>query len=212
MKRYYSKVLLGDNVYYDFLIIDEKNMKSTYVQECEYSDDLFLGCHRLRRKQFLKKLTKIEDGTYELERKDGAKDRVRKADVENALDLHCGLSTYPDLCKVRPEKGEYFLDSRIEKAVFYFLDDRISFFQLQYWANLFSMAVMESFNFPPSASDAYQFAVVKSIGDHLLLCKQESSDEEIKEVVKKILPEIASLKEKYLKLVGFRKMKGEETC
>ncbi len=74
------------------------------------------------------------------------------------------------------------------------------------------MSVMESFSYPPTAADAYQFAVVKTIGDHLLLGRQLSTTEEVKDTVRKILPEIESLRKNYLKLVGFKKMKGEESC
>ena len=209
MLKYTRKVIKGDLLYHDYLLVDKIQKKMIYTKEEETGKQSLFNYKNKSASSFTKIIQKYKEKGFELTEKDGADDRIREADVIQGIDLHVDVSTYADYCKVRPERGKYFSFERIQRAVDYFLDDKISFFKLRYWFQFYAFAVEESFSYPLSQQNTFQFAVIKCLGEHMITGKKMVDDEEIKDDVRKIMPEIYSMRDKYYKMIGLGLLKGE---
>ena len=207
--RYARKVTKGDLLYHDYLLIDKIEKKVIYIKEEETGKQSLLNYKKKTASSFTKIIEKYKEKGFELIEKDGADDRIRQADVIQGIDLHVDVSTYADYCKVRPERGSYFSFEKIQRAVDYYLDDEISFFKLRYWCQFFALAVEESFSYPLTSQNTFQYAVIKCLSDHMITGKRMVDDEEIKEDIRKVMPEIYSMRDKYYKMIGLGLLKGE---
>lgn len=200
IKKYYRKVLRGDFVYSDHLILDLDKKQMRKIVECNYDKDKLLTYQKVSRRKFTSLIEKYILKGFVLKTEDGAIDRLRKEEVLPALDLKVDLSTYADYCKVRVTKDkDYFSIARIQHAIDLFYQDEIPFFELLYWSEFFASAVMESLSYPLTKEDAYRYAVIKVLQDHMLLGREFTDDSQMKETIDQIMPSIDLLTRKYQK-------------
>ncbi len=203
-QRYTRGVKKGDLFYHDFLTIDCEKKTVLYVKEKDTGDEKTVGFRPVSSTCFLKTLKKYQDNGYSVTEKDGAEDRCRKEEIVSALDLHTVVSAYADLCKLRPEPYSYFSLSRIENAIDMYLDEGMSFFDLRFWCQLFTLSVEESFSYPLTFQNAFQLAVLKKLNEYMMDGRHLADESVVKEHMRNAMPEIYSLREKYYKMLGLK--------
>lgn len=202
--RYTRNVKKGDLFYHDFLTVDHERKTILYVKEVDSGDEKNINFQLKSSSSFLKIIKKYQDIGYQLIEKDGAGYRCKKEEVINALDLHTVVSGYADLCKIRPEPYTYFSLTRIENAINCYIDDGMSFFDLRFWCQLFTYSVEESFDYPLTFQNVFQLAVVKKLNEYMLEGRHMADDTNVKEHLRKVVPEIYAIREKYYRMLGLK--------
>lgn len=202
--KYTRKVRKGDLCYHDFLTIDRDKKTILFVKEVDSGDEKPVSFKLKSSPAFLKSIKKYLEIGYHLIEKDGAEDRCKKEEILNALDLHTVVSTYADLCKTRPEPYTYFSLARIENAINCYIEEGMSFFDLRFWCQLFTFSVEESFDYPLTFQNAFQFAVVKKLNEYMMEGRHMGDDISVREHLRKVMPEIYAIREKYYKMLGLK--------
>lgn len=210
--KYYRNVKKGDLFYRDLLTISLDSKTVLYARDVDTGDIRPAGFHFKSCGEFIKIYKKYIDDGFTLIEKDGIQYRCSKEEICNALDLHTVVSTYADLCKLRPEHSNYFSLTRIENAINSYLNGGMSFFDLKFWAQLFSLAVEESFEYPLTFQNAFQLAVIKKLDEYLMDGKHLVDENKVREHLSNAMPEIYALREKYYKMLGLQTKAGKKKC
>lgn len=179
--RYYCIDKKGVHVFADILEIHKADKEMIFINDYEVDENFGLNEIKVFRFTMNKIIQQYQKKGYLLKEVDGAKERLTKKEVFDALRLKYPLEKLYLLSQMRAQVYPYYDKEIIQNAMKAYLDRKIDGIYLSYWSLLYSSILQESYNVDSDKLTSLFIASVSSLLDELLITRSQNASQEEKD-------------------------------